>query len=285
MFAQSPNSQRGFSLIELMVGGTVGMVMLFAVSAVFLSSQRASRQQRAQSEIAEEGRYALDTLKRFVMQAGYRQPDLNIPSATAIFPPAPLNSEAIGSTGSDLILRFQGYGSLAYGCDGAAINLGTGNDWNQMSIALDSANKKITCTPSSVATGGATGGAAGTAVDLVGGTDSAVKVTAFELQFGYDDTTNPSKYDVGCMYSSTIQGDCLADSYKTAAQVGSNWNRVVAVRVCLKMETVKDAFEVSTAQKVLSCTDGSIASQNSKKLIRTFTTTSSLRNLVRAKME
>lgn len=61
----------GFSLIEMMIALTVGLMIIGALTAVLISSGSASRTNERGSELQANGRYALDILKRDVQSAGY----------------------------------------------------------------------------------------------------------------------------------------------------------------------------------------------------------------------
>lgn len=65
--------QRGVSLVELMIGLTVGLVMLIALSYFLLGSRQLNRTHDDVSRMQESGRYALEILGRAIRQAGYRK--------------------------------------------------------------------------------------------------------------------------------------------------------------------------------------------------------------------
>ncbi len=63
--------QAGFSLVELMVAVTIGLIVLMALSGLFLSSNRASVEMRKSTQQQESGRYASQLLSDDLMMAGY----------------------------------------------------------------------------------------------------------------------------------------------------------------------------------------------------------------------
>jgi type IV pilus assembly protein PilW len=67
----SKKVQRGFSLIELMISMTLGLLIILAVTYVFAGSRANYRQQEALSAVQESGRIALETLTRDIRMAGY----------------------------------------------------------------------------------------------------------------------------------------------------------------------------------------------------------------------
>lgn len=67
----SRNHGKGFSLIEMMIAMTIGLMVVAALTAVVISSGRSSRANDRTSELQSNGRYALDVLKRDLQSAGY----------------------------------------------------------------------------------------------------------------------------------------------------------------------------------------------------------------------
>ena len=53
---------QGFSLVELMIAATIGLLLMSAVISLFLSSNHSSQQTSMRSGIYENGRYALSTM-------------------------------------------------------------------------------------------------------------------------------------------------------------------------------------------------------------------------------
>lgn len=65
------NFRRGFTLIELMVSMTIGLMILLAVSSVYLSSQQTSRTNNALAYMQDNGRIALELLASHLSHAGF----------------------------------------------------------------------------------------------------------------------------------------------------------------------------------------------------------------------
>lgn len=68
----SGSRQRGMGLIELMVGMTIGLILLAALGYFFLGSRQTSRTHDDVSRMQESGRHALELLGTAIRQAGYR---------------------------------------------------------------------------------------------------------------------------------------------------------------------------------------------------------------------
>lgn len=63
--------QKGFSLVELMIAITVGIVLMTGVVQMFVSSKTVFNTQQGLSRLQETGRLAVDYLARDIRQAGY----------------------------------------------------------------------------------------------------------------------------------------------------------------------------------------------------------------------
>jgi type IV pilus assembly protein PilW len=70
----TPNwlTQRGMSLVELMVAMTIGLLLLIALAYFFLGSRQLNRTHDDVSRMQESGRYALEILGKAIRQAGFR---------------------------------------------------------------------------------------------------------------------------------------------------------------------------------------------------------------------
>lgn len=69
--ARAPRGARGFSLIELMIALTLGLIVTGAVIATFVSVHSASKDTTAIGELADNGRIAIDILQETLRGAGY----------------------------------------------------------------------------------------------------------------------------------------------------------------------------------------------------------------------
>lgn len=65
-------TEQGFSLVEMMVSITIGMMIIVALLGVLSSNAKSSKTSERTSELQTNGRYALDHLKRELRHAGYR---------------------------------------------------------------------------------------------------------------------------------------------------------------------------------------------------------------------
>lgn len=103
-------SQRGFSIVELMVATAVGLALMAGVTHVYVGSKSTYRVQEGLSRVQENGRFALELLGRKIRMAGYQgcaNPKLVAPSNLILNPPP----EAV----FDLSTVVTGYDNVAAG--------------------------------------------------------------------------------------------------------------------------------------------------------------------------
>lgn len=67
----TPSRLRGLTLVELLVALTLGLIVIGALVAVFMSSNRNYRQNEALGALQDNARFALDSLSRDLAMAGY----------------------------------------------------------------------------------------------------------------------------------------------------------------------------------------------------------------------
>jgi len=71
MLARRKISHRGFSLVELMVAMTIGLIILLALGRLFVGTKKSYNTQDALARMQENGRIAMHLLIRDVRMAGY----------------------------------------------------------------------------------------------------------------------------------------------------------------------------------------------------------------------
>ena len=69
--AHTRRSQTGFSLTELMVAVTIGLIILAAVAGLFVNTNKASNNQNRLARVQENGRFAMYYLLRDLRMTGY----------------------------------------------------------------------------------------------------------------------------------------------------------------------------------------------------------------------
>lgn len=63
--------QRGLTLVELMVAMAVGLLLVIAMTVIFVNSSTSRRELALSAEVIENGRYGLDVLARELSQTGF----------------------------------------------------------------------------------------------------------------------------------------------------------------------------------------------------------------------
>lgn len=72
MIRSARSSQRGYTLIELMVAMAIGMTLILGTLTIFQAFSRSARYQAAVAAQTDSGRYALERMTREILMAGYR---------------------------------------------------------------------------------------------------------------------------------------------------------------------------------------------------------------------
>ncbi|MEI6707183.1 MAG: PilW family protein [Methylococcales bacterium] len=87
------SSQRGFTLIELMIAMLIGVFLMAGVIQIFLSAKQAYRLQENLSRLQENGRFAMDIITKDIRMAGYVST-----ACVPITPPLPAAFDTVDST-------------------------------------------------------------------------------------------------------------------------------------------------------------------------------------------
>ncbi len=107
----TPVRQRGFSLIELMIAMTIGLVLLAAVAAIATNSSRTQRDIERMGSQVENGRYALDLLRREIEHAGYYGAFYDVGAPEDV--PADPSTTDVNQITEDIGLPIQGYDDVS----------------------------------------------------------------------------------------------------------------------------------------------------------------------------
>ena len=273
-----PRHQAGFSLVELMIAITLGLIVLLAVGSIYIGSRQTYRVQEDNARLQEAGRYALEVLGRSIRQAGANA-EMNFnKTAVALQCNVPGVCDAIGgadgvivagvASPDTLIVQFyagseelnSGSGLwIARDCTGGQAALNTVVT-NTFSITTTSGITSLQCA-------GSTGGPPQRLVD---------NVVDFQVVYGIDNdfSGNPG-------YQS-------ADLYM-AAPTAAQWPSVVTARVCVQIRSANNGLTTSP-QTYLNCAGAlgtatgtaAFSTAGDLRLRRSFVATYSLRNRVAA---
>src|SRR5262245_54821050 len=96
----------GFTLTEMMVTVTIGMIVIAAVSGTFNAQTRQNKAEEEISQMHQNVRGALDMISRDLMQAGYKAPGGSVTgvtySTTQLLIQADINGNGSIDTGNSL---------------------------------------------------------------------------------------------------------------------------------------------------------------------------------------
>jgi len=101
----------GFSLIELMIAMTIGLLLLSGLALIFVNSSDANRELQKTGQQIENGRYAVDTLSQDLRLAGFygHLHDLTSIATPASVPPDPCEASSTANLLSALWYPVQAY--------------------------------------------------------------------------------------------------------------------------------------------------------------------------------
>ena len=253
-----PASQLGLNLIELMISMALGLLVLLAISSIYIGSRQTFRLQENNARLQETGRFAIEVLGRSVRQAGYwNMPISPVNTATAFVPLAggAVITGTDGTAGAPDTVTVQ-YDGLAgdRDCEG---NVLAANAVVQDAYRLNSS--QLQCD---------------------GNADGTVDHQAL-----VDDIE-----DVQILYGLTTPNDPFQSAVRyKAAPLAAEWPLVVSARVCVQARSANSVN--STPQRFLNCggamgtATGAAAfttasGTNALRLRRTFVATYNLRNRI-----
>lgn len=241
------SSQRGFSLVELMIAMTLGLVLLLVIGTVFVSSRQIFREQEDNARLQESGRYALEIIGRSIKQAGH----VEVPFTgfkVAFEGTAISGTNGAGGAADTLTVQYEG----AVGdrdCEGAGVTAAGRIIQNHFN--LDSLNAQLQCK----------------------GDISDIPPAPAAPPSGQVLLDNVEDFQV--LYGIDTSGDQSVDQY---TEMPVDWNQVVTTRICVLIRSEK--LNVVSAGNYLNCSGTSVAIPSDRRLRRAFTATINLRNRI-----
>ena len=271
---QALTRARGFSLIEVLIAIVLGLVILIAVTNIFISSRQSFRTQEGLSQMQETGRLLNYLMYPYVRLAGYVPDPIKQTDPTTIFigtDTAVRGENDVAGTGTTadmqpgtdiLTVRYRGQDNIAgTAADGSITNCRNigGDDGVRATETVTSRfyiiSRNLTDADRSndvsslVCEVAINGGATSTQPILQGVQDLQVL------------------YGVGA--PSALTGDRVTQRYYTAATMPTtDWNRVTSVRVTLTVDSIDRVAGNATVA----------GGSNEGRLRRTFTSTLQIRN-------
>ena len=246
-------NDRGFTLIELMVALTIGLLLTLVVANLFLGSRATFQTTDETSRMQENIRYAYQLLTRSVHHAGYRSSPNTF--ANAIFSAgnqAVTGTDGGGTLPDSFTIRYQGSGNGAGAADGTIVNCsGTEIDANVMTTATFSIAAGANGSGNAL---WCNNGGAGAAVEVV------PDVENMQILFGED--TN---------------ADLVADRYVSAGNV-TNFDNVISLRISLLFRTSNISAAVVKDTGTYNLNGTVVGPFNDTRIRRVVTLNMNLRN-------
>lgn len=256
--AHNPHHQHGLSLVELLVGMTLGLIVITSLGYILLSSRSTYLTQDASARLQETGRQVLDNIGRDLRLAG-RVAIIPVTTDTRIEWPSDTNAiEGTDGTSDSLTVRYQlddtGSNEIE-DCNGYSAgtldDIGTRFDITGTTKHYATVENTYSITDNSIY------------CDGNGGSSQPMADNVEDLQITYGLDTDgdyaPNQYVNANYFSNSTQ----------------NWSQVVSVRICVLVRSEAGATKVS--QSYENCS-GTSTSSNDTRLRRTFSATYNLRN-------
>lgn len=100
------NRQCGLTLVEIMVAMTIGLLILLAVTSVYVGSRHTFRTQEDNARLQETGRYAIEMIGRGVRRAGFHDLSMTTDLPTTFSGTAIAGTDAATPASDTLIVQY-----------------------------------------------------------------------------------------------------------------------------------------------------------------------------------
>ena len=272
---RAPLYQTGFTLVEMMIAVTLGLIVLLAIGSIYIGSRQTYRVQEDNARLQEAGKYALEVIGRSLRQAG-ADSEMNF-NATVITQECSVAGVCTPITGVNgaaaapdtLTVQFyagreelDGGVWITRDCTGGQVQFVAPGVviTNQLEVAADA---------TSLATGNGL-----SCTGSAGGQETLVSdVEDMQVLYGID---------------TTIPIDQTADQY-IEAPTAAQWPLVVTARVCVLLQSANNGL-TATPQRYLNCAGAlgtatgaaafTTAGAGDLRLHRSFVATYNLRNRI-----
>ena len=214
------SSQRGLTLVELMVALLIGLIIMWGVAKVFVSNRQTYATQEGLARLQENGQYALNFITRHVRQAGY------YPKTRFNVAESKIQQEQWAFGNTKPITGVEGGGTLS----------------DSLTLAY------YTTATDCVGNGFPLGGAVGTQGTTPAGEAAEIALNAFTIDTGA--AGSPSLFCNGVeiaegienlqiRYGTDTNNDGIVDSY-VSFSAGLDITTVLTLQVALLVETIQE---------------------------------------------
>lgn len=278
----------GFSLVELMISITLGLVLLAGVISIFLSSKSSFKTQESMGQVQETGRFLNYLFYHYIRLSGYLPDPRNQIDPVTLFGGSWLQIQ--GSDNSFFASGVTGISGVKSGTDALLVSYaGRTEITGEFSIPICiratgaatsnriggtqiGANVFYVSSPDAKGVSSLNCGVATTAIPATG----AVAITntqpllygVQDMQILYGVDTDPADD----LQISTGTSGLFPNEYFTANLV-TDWRRVASVRITVSVDGIEKTEGAGTGDNTDFVEDG--------RLRRTFTTTINIRNRLR----
>jgi type IV pilus assembly protein PilW len=292
-----PATQGGFSLVELMVSMVIGLVIVGAVFANYLTNKTGARQTEAMAQVTDDATTAFGILRSQIAMAGYSQPtsvnaagemvraNLGLAvlgceggfgtGATTAADAATVTCVAAPSAGTNaanpdaLMVRYQADMSNTPIVKDSATNADSPSDCQGSAITAVDATAGVVVADNRfrVDTTAAELECSGSGDRPQGAQPLVQNIIDMQLSYGVAAATAPG----------VVNRYVRANEVAVAGAVGyeANWANVVAVRVCLVVRSTDAVLDAVTDYR--DC-NGTVTTPPDRRVYRAFTSTILLNN-------
>jgi type IV pilus assembly protein PilW len=285
---QQAAAQSGYTLVELMVSLAVGVMVMGAAAAAYLSISESQRSLTEKSYAAESARFAMETLGREIQNAGF-YPVNEVASTTPVSPLTPQSAVPIGSfaTGaeSNPATSPEHLRSPVFGCSSKKIDA---TKTTSVCVAHTSASPAVDSDTlvASYYTDDDFGKDRGNNTDCARATPAAVAGSNGKLFFISNSYTltpvtlklegNTIKtFGLACAGSASpvnnyvplitgieqlrlsylVQGETTAQFKSANSVLANDWSKVIAVKVCLVARSLQNVRLQASSYYFKDCAD------------------------------
>ena len=226
-------AQRGLSLVELMIGIAISLIIVLFLTAMYFGNRKSSVLQENNNRLQEEGRIAMFMIGESIMQGGYgRLISSNLSQNISKLTLTEFQGDAVKSTdGNNLIVRYNKEDNVnaaaGIGVDCAGQEVAGKVIQNEFYLK----GKSLYCK-----------GNGGDAEQIILGDERNVNVDNMVIKFGLNGKD-----------SATDLGFYSAEDYVDVAFVGSNWNRVVSINICLELSSKENNVAHGSSFEYIDC--------------------------------
>lgn len=240
--------QSGYTLLELLIAGVIGLILLLGVTQIYLNASRTNNFQSSVIEVQDKGRFVLALLEKDLQRAGWSNIDPGVDLGTLdAHIDFTATANGTGFNGSDSItVRYESDTEdgvdAEYSCDGVLV---TDGDLVINAYSITDAD------------GDGIGALVCNGRELIEGVES------LQLLYGVESITGTQ--------------DGIVDGYVNAGGIGGYEELVATVRVGLLLRSTSEPLEQNNTNSY-QVLDTTFAAQDDRVLRRAFTKTILLPN-------